>query len=256
MSQLANTNQACCSLPPVVQEGYVPKGEWEEIAGMKAYIVGDKSSKKALVAIYDIFGYFPQTQQGADLLASQGYRVVMPDFFRGEPFPLEKFPDGSGSEESKKNGALLQSFFANAGLISVRLPELIAVATELRKSGHEKVGVYGLCWGAKVAVTSGSVPGVFDAVVQIHPAMLSADDGEKLLVPVGSFISMHEPVDVFDKFIENANQKPFKDLNSFKVYSNMHHGFGGARADLSNPDNFKAFEDVYTKAANFFAAAL
>jgi hypothetical protein len=38
--------------------------------------------------IYDIFGYFPQTIQGADILAfsdkDNEYQVFMPDFFEGE----------------------------------------------------------------------------------------------------------------------------------------------------------------------------
>jgi hypothetical protein len=38
--------------------------------------------------IYDIFGYFPQTIQGADILACSDkdneYQVFMPDFFEGE----------------------------------------------------------------------------------------------------------------------------------------------------------------------------
>jgi len=40
----------------------------------------------------DIFGFFPQTLQGADILALSGpqrYRVFMPDFFDGEPAPIE-----------------------------------------------------------------------------------------------------------------------------------------------------------------------
>ena len=36
----------------------------------------------------DIFGFFEQTLQGADILSSSGaekYRVVVPDWFEGEP---------------------------------------------------------------------------------------------------------------------------------------------------------------------------
>lgn len=42
--------------------------------------------------IYDIFGYFDQTVQGADILATshaQKYRVFIPDWFKGEPCPIE-----------------------------------------------------------------------------------------------------------------------------------------------------------------------
>jgi len=49
-------------------------------------VTGPASAKKAILVIYDIFGFFPQTIQGADILAAAGeYQVFMPDFFEGEP---------------------------------------------------------------------------------------------------------------------------------------------------------------------------
>jgi hypothetical protein len=35
----------------------------------------------------------------------------------------------------------------------------------------------------------------------------------------------------------------------------MHHGWGGARADLENEDNKAAFTDVYGRLATFFKNA-
>jgi dienelactone hydrolase len=49
-------------------------------------VTGSVSAKKAILVIYDIFGFFPQTIQGADILAaSEEYQVFMPDFFEGQP---------------------------------------------------------------------------------------------------------------------------------------------------------------------------
>ena len=63
-------SHACCTVPPVVDDGYKEKGEYMTIDGMKTY------------AIYDIFGFFPQTLQGADILAhgdkDKQYQVFMP----------------------------------------------------------------------------------------------------------------------------------------------------------------------------------
>lgn len=76
-----NTNEACCSIPPVESE-YKPKGSYQKVGPFdKAYVVsslrpshspsrltipqiGD-SKTHALICIYDIFGYWPQTEQGA-----------------------------------------------------------------------------------------------------------------------------------------------------------------------------------------------
>lgn len=56
-------------------------------------VTGPSDATKAIVVIYDIFGFFEQTLQGADILAhsddSQKYKVYMPDWFKGEPCPIE-----------------------------------------------------------------------------------------------------------------------------------------------------------------------
>lgn len=75
-------SKACCTIPPVVSEGYKPKGEYITINGLKTYATGPSSAKSALLVIYDIFGFFPQTLQGADILAHSDkehqYQVFMP----------------------------------------------------------------------------------------------------------------------------------------------------------------------------------
>jgi len=58
------TAPACCKLPPVEAE-YSPKGSYEKINGYKTYVTGPEDSDKAIVAIYDIFGFSPQILQGA-----------------------------------------------------------------------------------------------------------------------------------------------------------------------------------------------
>lgn len=79
---MSTQSKACCSIPPVVSDGYKEKGEWITINGMKTYTTGPKDAKSALLVVYDIFGFFPQTLQGADLLAHSDkdhqYQVFMP----------------------------------------------------------------------------------------------------------------------------------------------------------------------------------
>lgn len=76
---------ACCTVPPVVAKGYQPKGEYITVNGMKTYKTGPSDAKSAILVVYDIFGFFPQTIQGADILAysdkEHKYQVYMP----GEP---------------------------------------------------------------------------------------------------------------------------------------------------------------------------
>jgi len=216
----------------------------------KVYSTGKKDSKTAIVAIYDIYGYYPQTLQGADLLAdSIGARLVMPDLFFGEPYIL----DG-------ENKMTIQQFFQTKANIEKALTGLVEVSKILREEGATKVYAYGLCWGGKVATVGGSktlevdgktIP-AFDGVAAIHPAMLSAKDSEGLLVPLGLYPSKDEPLEEYKKLVEGISTKPFAEKNSYRLYATMHHGWCGARAKLDDEDNKKEFQDLYGRLGTFY----
>ncbi|KAK3338627.1 hypothetical protein B0T25DRAFT_561220, partial [Lasiosphaeria hispida] len=76
-------SEACCNIPPVVSTGYDAKGSYGEVDELKTYVTGPDDASRGIVVIYDIFGYFDQTIQGADILATsdahQKYKVVIPD---------------------------------------------------------------------------------------------------------------------------------------------------------------------------------
>jgi hypothetical protein len=103
---------ACCSIPPIVSKGYEPKGKYETIGGLQTCkftlftikcladeklqdVTGPANASKALLYVFDIFGYFPQSIQGADILSSSDkdhtYKVFMPDFFEGNPADISWF---------------------------------------------------------------------------------------------------------------------------------------------------------------------
>lgn len=56
-------------------------------------VTGPSDATRAIVVIYDIFGYFEQTVQGADILAHSDsehkYKVLIPDWFKGNPAAIE-----------------------------------------------------------------------------------------------------------------------------------------------------------------------
>eukprot|EP01043_Picozoa_sp_COSAG02_P113989 COSAG02_NODE_50266_length_321_cov_1.391892_1_plen_97_part_10 len=55
----------------------------EKLDDMDVYVVG--TGERAIVLIYDIFGFAPaNTRHNCDLLARAGFLVVMPDLFRGK----------------------------------------------------------------------------------------------------------------------------------------------------------------------------
>eukprot|EP00882_Tetradesmus_deserticola_P030365 GHRQ01034086.1.p2 GENE.GHRQ01034086.1~~GHRQ01034086.1.p2 ORF type:complete len:104 (+),score=20.23 GHRQ01034086.1:197-508(+) len=81
----------CCAAGSPVSVDYTPKGSFEQFGCVPVYITG--SGSKAIIAIYDIFGFkYPQFQQVCDRLAAAGYVVVAPDIFRGQPWDMDKMP--------------------------------------------------------------------------------------------------------------------------------------------------------------------
>jgi len=243
-----DTKGACCSIP-AVEHKYEPKGTYISLGGVeKVYTTGPKDTGKALVAVYDIFGFYPQTLQGADILAeSLGAQVVIPDFFAPyEPIQLSKFPPKTDEQKQE-----IGKFFETTAAPTRVLPFVHNVAQALKDAGN-KVGTYGYCWGGKITILAGATDD-FIGVAALHPAMLNAEDGTKVKVPVALFPSKDEPLDEYEKLLKVVNDKPFAEKNSYKVYTNMHHGFAAARGDLANAANKEAYEDVYQRLAGFFS---
>ncbi|KAG8826753.1 hypothetical protein FRC19_007766 [Serendipita sp. 401] len=256
-SDVPYTTEACCQIP-VVQSTYQPQGEIIKMGKYDdVYVVGNKGSTTSVINVFDIFGFFPQTQQGADILAETlGARVYMPDFFFGKPYPLAEHPPKN--DEQKKN---FSAFFATTAAPDNVLPGLLEFANQLRKDGTSKLYVYGFCWGGKIATLCGcqtredSSQPLFDAVAAVHPAMMNAADGKNLLVPIGIFPSQDENVEEFKKMVSELESKPFASKNAYRVYPTMHHGWAAARANLDDEENLKQYKDVYSRLATFFQNA-
>ena len=82
----------------------------------------------------DIFGIQNTTQQGADNLAVElGAQLAMPDFFRGKPWELSKFPPPNRDE-----------FLAWIGSHQWRQiePDVIKTIGYLRELGAKKIGIH------------------------------------------------------------------------------------------------------------------
>lgn len=108
MPATSGHSAACCNIPPVVSSGYAKKGAYSTVGGYKTYATGPQDATKGLVVVYDIFGYYDQTLQGADILATSDehtkYRVFMPDLLKGDPCPIEWYPP-TDDDKQKKIGA-------------------------------------------------------------------------------------------------------------------------------------------------------
>ena len=241
-------SQACCNVPPVISKGYDNKGDYEEISGLKTYATGPSDAKKGILVIYDIFGYFHQTLQGADILAADKHRVLIPDFFEGEPCPIEWYPPTD--EEKQKN---LGGFFQkNPPTKAVKqIPDIIKAA----KAKYPSVtdwAIIGYCWGGKVVslVTSGE-GNPFKVGAEIHPAMVDPKEAEGIKVPLLLLASKEEPAEDVAKF-EAALTGP-KHVETFK---DQVHGWMAARADLEDERVKEEYSRGYQTVLDFFAKHL
>lgn len=106
MKATGGHSQACCNIPPIVSSGYAKKGDYQTIDNRKTYVTGPTAdASKGILVIMDIFGFFDQTIQGCDILATaddhQKYAVFMPDAFDGEPLPIDLFPPDNEDKQKK-----------------------------------------------------------------------------------------------------------------------------------------------------------
>ncbi|KFH46996.1 putative AIM2 family protein-like protein [Hapsidospora chrysogenum ATCC 11550] len=241
-------SEPCCNIPPVVSTGYQAKGTYEEIGGYNTYVTGPSDATKAIVVIYDIFGYFDQTVQGADILAhsdeKQKYKVYIPDWFKGKPCPIEIYPPDTDAKKKE-----LGDFFTTypppkvAGLI----PDYVN-AIKAKDSSISKFGILGYCWGGKVVSLALKADGnPFSIAASIHPAMVDPADAKDVKVPFIMLASGDEPPEDVKKF-EDTLAVP----KHVETFDDQIHGWMAARADLSQ-DRVKAeYQRGYKTVVEFF----
>lgn len=108
-------------------------------------VTGPQDATKGIIAIYDIFGYFDQTLQGMDILAtsdaSQKYRVFMPDWFKGNPCPIEWYPPNT-EEKQQKVGNWFKDW--NPAETAAKVPDYVKAVRE-KNPGIKSWGIIGVC---------------------------------------------------------------------------------------------------------------
>ncbi|RMZ80396.1 hypothetical protein DV738_g2791, partial [Chaetothyriales sp. CBS 135597] len=222
-------SEACCNTPPVVvsTDDYTPKGSYQDLGGLKTYITSPKdvvavAVDKGLIVIYDIFGYFPQTLQGADILSTggsgSGYKVFIPDWFKGNPCPIEWYPPDT-KEKQEKLGAWFGQHPPQG--VAAALPAYVQAAQ-----------------AANPSIKSWAV----------HPAMVDPADAEHISVPHLLIASKDEDVDTIQRFERNL-----KVPHQVVAFDDQVHGFMAARADLSDPRVREQYARGYETVLDFFS---
>jgi len=250
MSATHGHSDACCNIPPVISDGYAAKGTYVQLGGMKSYVTGPASATKGLISIYDIFGYFDQTIQGADILAFSDkhtkYKVFMPDWFKGDVCPIEWFPPDTEEKQAKLGGWFAKTEHAPAAVAAL-LPDYVK-SLQAAHPSIESWGIIGFCWGGKVVeLVTSSTSNPFKIAAAPHPAMIDAADAEKIPVPYILLASGEEDAKTVKEF-----ESKLKVPHHVETFGDQVHGFMAARADLSNPRVKEEYTRGYKTVLEFF----
>jgi dienelactone hydrolase len=199
-----------------------------------------------LIVIYDIFGFHYNNFELADLVAkAKGWRVVIPDLFRGSAWLACNFPP-KGKEEA--------SNFSNFLHVQANPRQrLLDVESLLRSFGSPDRDFYllGFCWGAKVASLVNSFPGV-KAIAGAHPSFLEATDALEVAVPCLWLPTRDDDLSDYIAGL-NSGSKGQKELVTIdESFRDMFHGFLAARGDWTEEVQRRRASDAIRTILHFF----
>ncbi|KAJ1720792.1 hypothetical protein LPJ53_004623 [Coemansia erecta] len=235
---------ACCNTLPV-KGNYTPTGTTVTTEAMKYYIVGDKNSDRGVVMLYDIFGYHSNFFEVADLLSKTGLRVIIPDLLEGKyltmadigkPEVFVEFKNNQGTWESNKD-------------------KIVASVQLLKDEGAKSVGVLGYCWSAKLAILAlGDANIGVKSAAMLHPSLLVTEDFANAKGPILLLPTKDEGD--FSEGFNLVKQGPFGEDSYEERFTEMFHGFCGARGDFSDAETSKHVNRAVNLISNFFNKTL
>ncbi|OXA56734.1 uncharacterized AIM2 family protein C30D10.14 [Folsomia candida] len=238
---------SCCTLPPV-ESNYTPTGSNVQLEDFSVYETGDTKSYKLLICLYDIFGFHPVTKQFCDKLSSSGFRVVMPDFFRGKPFPSETYPP--------KDRQVLVDFVTTSGSWEkVVKGDLCKLFEHYRGQGVGQIGMFGFCWGALMCVSAScEYSSDIKAIALIHPSLVKDEDGDRVMTPV-LVLPASGDADMVP-FYEKVKARFGEDGSGHHRFVDVPHGFCAARGNMEDELNRKRVDEALTLTHKFFSKQL
>ncbi|KAJ5543029.1 hypothetical protein N7535_005453 [Penicillium sp. DV-2018c] len=239
----SNPPAACCTIG-VKHEGEA-KGRFQQIADVDVYISSpERATKRAILLLTDVFGHrFINAQLIADQLAANGYLVVMPDLFHGDPVPL--------SRPASFN--IMTWLKGPPGHLPSRVePVVHAVLKEMRSNmGCERVGAVGYCFGAKYAIRL-LQPGLCDVAYVGHPSLVEAEELAAINGPLS--IAAAETDAIFPASKRHESEDILRKAGQpyqINLFGGVEHGFA-VRADITKPVIRFAKESAFLQAVAWF----
>lgn len=263
------SNDACVNAGPAKKSNiYKPKGRISTLKAIKdsksklcdveVYYSSDIDSKKniknVVIILYDIFGWNEKNKnvfEFTDKLFESGdgkYYVIMPDFYRKNPWPVNK---DIVMEEIMK----WKDKHATYDIVVDDMTQRIIPS--LKENKIEKICFVGLCWGGTMGFKLGeciinNAKEMFYGLISIHGSRITDDLCNKMNIPC---CYCPTPRDYPCKPVKQIlDKKDFASKCLYRSYDKMGHGFTAGRGDYHNEDNLKAVNDVIQLSTKFLAS--
>ncbi|XP_028058804.1 endo-1,3;1,4-beta-D-glucanase-like isoform X2 [Camellia sinensis] len=181
----------------------------------------------------------PNLRKLANKVAAEGFLVVVPDFFYGEPFNLNN-PNMDRESWRKAHG------------VDKGFEDAKPVISALRSKGVTSIGAAGFCWGGVVVVKLARTDEIQAAVV-LHPGCITEDEIKEVKCPIsilGAEIDQVSPPEQLKQFGEILSAKP--GIDSFvKIFPGVSHGWS-VRYDIGNESAVKSAEESHGDMLSWF----
>jgi len=229
-----------------------PTGEVKAIGGVQCYVATpqvDYPKDKAILFLTDVFGIdLINSKLLADDFALNGFKVIAPDLFNGDPLSADAFNPDSGIDFMGWLGKHMPD---------TAQPLVNDVIKDLKTQGITKFATIGYCYGARIGFNL-AFSGESAATVANHPSFLKTPDDlityAKTSVPL-----LINSAEIDEYFPAESLPEVDKILGNFtpgyerKHWKGCTHGFS-VRGDLSD-ENVKAGKEGAFKAAVDFLIA-
>ncbi|KAI0731391.1 alpha/beta-hydrolase [Earliella scabrosa] len=213
-----------------------PEGKRETIGGIECYIATpniDYPKDKVVLFFTDVFGLeLNNSLLLADDYARNGFKVVMPELFKGDPIPVDGLNPGSNFD--------FMAWLAKHPIDEVD-ERIRAVINALKAEGVSKFGSVGYCFGARPAFDL-AFTGEIHVVAVSHPSLLKIPDDIQKYLEVSKAPLLINSCETDSMFPIPAQEQTDAILGGGKFapgYERTYwpgcvHGFA-VRGDLSNP---------------------
>ena len=213
----------------------------------KVYISRPESQQTddAILILPDVMGNESiNAQLIADQFAANGYFVVMPDLFHGDPAPLNR-PAGFDIMAWRRGPPSKETHAVD--------PIVEAVIHEMRTTyAVKRLGAVGYCFGAKYVARFMAEGKGIDVGYMAHPSFVDGDEIRGIAGPLS--IAAAETDQIFPAEKRRETEDILKDMDvpyQTTLYSDVQHGFA-TRADISIKSQRFAKEAAFEQAVVWF----